>query len=53
MPSIDIINAARKFQIHLDAGESYDDIWTFITNLYNMTTKEMDELEELLKGGKK
>ncbi len=53
MPSIDIINAASKFRKRLDAGESYDDVWTLLTNSYNMTTKEMDELAELLKGERK
>ena len=53
MPSIDIINATSKFQKRLSAGESYDDIWTCLTCLYDMTAKEMGELEELLKGEKK
>ncbi len=53
MPSIDIINAVSKFHKHLDAEESYDDIWTFLTNLYDMTAKEMNEFEKLLKEEKK
>lgn len=44
-----IINAASKFQKRLDEGESYDDTWTAITNLYEMTAKEMDQLEKFLK----
>ena len=53
MVSIDIINAATKFNKRLDKGESYDKIWIDLTWRYGMTAQEMDQLEKLLKKEKK